>query len=234
MSAARGLVGFFNGSTQATAKLKKVQVCDILDLYKDQKIPVTVIQGVINRWWSDWRMLRRLRWLRPAIMMLHSTGEIDCVVPTGRQWTILYQIEVTLTTMAKFQRILEGEDYVTGSMVVVAVFRIRKAYVAVHGSDNTDPAVKQLTATLLADFDQRFHPADMSGKVTYTGRPDVGFRNRYTVVHPYFFVAAFLDPRVRDMLYGNKENYHYIMLETHFEDLKRDVIDLMIAQVHEN
>ena len=63
-----------------------------------------------------------------------------------------------------------------------------------YRSDHTDEAVKRLTATLLADFDQRFHPADEHGKVMCIGRTDIGYRNRYTGVHPYLFVAAFLDP----------------------------------------
>ena len=82
--------------------------------------------------------------------------------------------------MARFQRILEGEYFVTGSLIPPAAYIIRKAYVAVYHSDHTDEAVKRLTATLLADFDQRFHPADKYGKAMYTGHLDGGYRNCYT------------------------------------------------------
>ena len=234
MSVCRGLVTFFNGSTQAVGKLKGAQTCGILTVYKLQVTAVTVINGVQTRWWSDWRMLRRMRWLRPAIQMLHSSGEIECVMLSNNQWTLLHQIEVALTTMANFQRILEVEDEVTGSLVCLAVYRIRAAYVAVYNSEHTEESVKSLTATLLADFDQRYHPADDSGKVTYTGAPNVGFRNRYTGVHPYLMVASVLDPRVKGLLHGDKSDLDYIMTESHFEDLLDDVVDHMIAQVHEN
>ena len=150
------------------------------------------------------------------------------------QWAILHQIEITLTTMAKFQRILEGECYVTGSLVALAVYRIRKAYVTVFNSEHTLEPVKNLTATLLADFDQRYKPADESGKVNYTGKADVGFRNRYTGVHPYFFVASLLDPRIKALLSGDQEGVDYMMLPEQYDELKADVVDHMIAQVHEN
>ena len=172
-------------------------------------------------------MLRRLRWLKHAIVALHSTDEVDCDMLSKDQWAILHQIEITLTTMAKFQRILEGECYVTGSLVTLAIYRIRKV-------QHTLEPVKNLTATLLADFDQRYKPADESGKVNYTGKADVGFRNRYTGVHPYFFVASLLDPRIKALLSGEQEGVDYMMLSGQYDELKADVADHMIAQVHKN
>ena len=88
----------------------------------------------------------------------------------------------------------------TGSRLPLTAYIICKAYVAVYHSDHTDEAVKRLTTTLLVNFDQRFHPADARGKVMHTGRPDVGYRNRYTGVHPCLFMAEFLDPRVCSLL----------------------------------
>ena len=114
---------------------------------------VNLIQDVKTRWWSTWRMLRRLRRLRPAINLLIATDKVDCVEITPTQWVILHQIEITLATMARWQRILEGDRFVTGSLVVIALYRIRKAYVSVYLSGHTEPAVKNLTAILLKDFD---------------------------------------------------------------------------------
>ena len=141
-----------------------------LHIYKDQKEPLTAIQGVPARWLSVWRMLRRLRWLKPAIMVLHVTGVIDCEVPSEQMWVILRQIKIALLILAKFQRILDAEDYVTGSLVVLAIYRIRKAYMKVYQSAHTNIAVKDLTAILLEDFDSRFLPINDDGKVTYLHR----------------------------------------------------------------
>ena len=59
--------------------------------------------------------------------------------------------------MTHFQRVLEGENYVTASLVPVAVYQIRKNYQEVIDDDNTLSVVKALTETLLADFDKRYH-----------------------------------------------------------------------------
>jgi hypothetical protein len=58
--------------------------------------------------------------------------------------------------------------------------------------------VKNLTKILLQDFDKRYHPtAGNIRKVKFTCKPGIRERNRYTEVRPYFFIAAFLDPRTR-------------------------------------
>ena len=72
---------------------------------------------------------------------------------TPRQWVVLHQSEITLTTMARWQHILEEDSFVNGSCVVIAIYRILKAYVTVSLSDHTKPARKNLTAILLADFE---------------------------------------------------------------------------------
>ena len=128
-------------------------------------------------------MLRRLRWLKLAIVMFHVTDAIDCDVPSEHLWLILHQIKITLLTLAKFQRILEVEDCVMGSLMVLAIYRIREACVKVQQPAHTDIAAKNLTAILLEDFDSRFRPAAEDGKVTYTGKTDVGFCNSYIALH---------------------------------------------------
>ena len=62
-----------------------------------------------------------------------------------------------------------------------------KVYQLAH----TGIAEKDLTAILLAGFDSWFLPANDDGKVTYTGKADVGFRNRYTALHPSFLLYHF-------------------------------------------
>ena len=85
-------------------------------------------------------------------------------------------------------------------MLVLAVFQIRQAYISVSSNMNTLPAEKYLTEILLASFNNCYEPADNNGRVRYIGSPDLDFGNRYTGVHPYFFVASLLDPCTRDLL----------------------------------
>ena len=146
----------------------------------------------------------------------------------------MHQIEITLSPMARFQRILEAEAVVTGSLVPLALYQIRKAYVVVCGSDATADAVKTLTAILLKDLDERYVPENNNGQVAYTGNVVVGNCNRYTGLHPLLMCASMLDPRTKGLLSGDKEGVEYIMTKEHFELLKVDMIEHMIAYVLEN
>jgi len=62
--------------------------------------------------------------LKKAIKCLLVSEEITCQDLTDTEWLILHQNEIVLETIAKFQCILEGESYVTGSLVTVAVYQI--------------------------------------------------------------------------------------------------------------
>ena len=59
--------------------------------------------------------------------------------------------------------------------------------------------------------------------MAYSNVASVGFGNRYTTVHHYFFVAAFLDPRTKPLLKD-------MMTNQHFTQLKNDVVSMMIAE----
>ena len=108
------------------------------------------------------------------------------------QCVVLEQIEVTLKKIATWQRILKGEKYPTGLLVVSAIYAIRADYVNILNNEPLEP-VKSLTRTLLEDFDKRYHPpADNVGKVKFTKKPETRDHNRYTGVHPYFFMQHFL------------------------------------------
>ncbi len=97
--------------------------------------------------------------------------------------------------MANFQRILEGESYVTGSLITVTVFKIRQGNVQVIECDGTEPSIKSLAKVLLTDFDTQYAPAcSDTGKVKYHHEDTIGKYKRYIGIHHYFFVASSLDP----------------------------------------
>ena len=163
--------------------------------------PKNILQDVKTRWWSTYRMLKRLRYLREAIShyVVDNQQDSDLVNLTPEEWRVCNQVEVTLQTMAFWQRILEGEKYVTGSLVPVAIFTIRQSFLQVIASAGSDQFVKRLTRILLNDFDQRYHPTT-DGQLIYSSDVAVGFGNCYTHIHPCFFMAAFLDPRTHHYL----------------------------------
>ena len=199
MKKARDIVQYFNKSTQATKKLKDQQRGSSLPKYSGQ--PKNILQDVVTRWWSTYRMLKRLPFLREAIShyFVNNPNEADTMTITAHEWKIYYQIEVALKTMGFWQRVLEGEKYVNGSLVPVATYTIRQSFLQVIASEATKDVVKVLTRLLLNDFDWRYHPTTQ-GQLKYEREALVGHGNRYISIHPYFFKAAFLDPRTHHFL----------------------------------
>ena len=110
---------------------------------------------------------------------------------TAQEWKICYQIEITLKTMGFWQCVLEGEKYVTGSLVLLAIYTIRQSFLQVIASQATEQTVKELTRILLNNFDWRYHPTT-NGKLKYTRDALVGHGNRYISIHPYFLRLLFL------------------------------------------
>lgn len=209
MKKARDIVQYFNKSTQATKKLKDQQQKSSLSKYSGR--PKNILQDVKTRWWSTFRMLKRLRFLREAIChyIVDNPEETEALTITTQEWKICYQVEVTLTTMGFWQCVLEGEKYVTGSLVPLAIYSsIRQSFLQVIGSGAAEEAVKKLTRILLNDFDQRYHPT-AAGKLKYEREALVGHGNRYISIHPYFFKAAFLDPRTHHYLRKIMEEDNY-------------------------
>jgi len=117
----------------------------------------------------------------------------DVVNLTHQEWRLCHQVEITLQTMAFWQRVLEGKKYVTGSLFPLAIYTICQTFLQVLASVGSDPVVKKLTRILVNDFDERYHPT-IEGQLNYTRDIAVGHGNRYITIHLYFFKASFLDP----------------------------------------
>jgi hypothetical protein len=125
--------------------------------------------------------------------VVDNSHDTDLENLTLQEWKLYHQVEITLQIMAFWQRILEGEKYVTGSLVPVAIYTICQSFMQVITSDGSDPVVKKLTRILLNDFDSCYHPTT-KGKLKYSRGIADGHGNRYTEINRYFFWAAFLDP----------------------------------------
>jgi hypothetical protein len=167
MAKMQSVVGYFESSTQAMTKLLDFQHTSHLSVYKNQR-PKKPLQDVVTRWWSTYRRITRLRFLKNAITSLLVVGEIECKNITKEEWLVLDQLQILLETMAHFQQILEGESYVMGSLFAVVVFQIRQGYVEVIECDDTDPSVKSLAKVLLTNFDTQYAPGcSDTGKVKH-------------------------------------------------------------------
>ena len=222
MALARKLIEYFIKSNQAMEMLLDFQRTANLTQYKNLSHPLKAIQDVITRWWSTWRALRRLRFLRAAICALVASNQVDCENLCDYQWEVLHQIEMALEPLAIAQRVFEGGGYVTGSLLCYGLFTIRQSYQSVIDNQNTLPVVTSLTVTLLEDFEARYNFE--GGMLVYPSSNVTTSRmNRYNTVHQYSFVAALLDPRM-------KGNLKTIMSAEHYEQLLEDVLDIMVTQ----
>jgi hypothetical protein len=92
--------------------------------YVTAKGQVKVLQDVRTKWWSTWHMILCLTFLKEAIVSLHGRGEVECTEISEFQWQVLGDIQMALLTMAEIQRTLEGEIYVTVSLVPFLLFKI--------------------------------------------------------------------------------------------------------------
>ncbi len=184
MKNAHAIVQYFNKSTQATKQLKDQQQESSLAKYIG--IPKNILQDVKTRWWSTYRMLKRLRFLLAVShYVVDNPHDSDLVNLTHEEWRLCHQVEIILQTMAFWQQILEGEKYVTGSFVPLAIFTIHQSLLQVIASFGSDPVVKKLTRILLNDFDGRYHPT-IHGELNYSRDVAVGHGNCYTAIHPCF------------------------------------------------
>jgi hypothetical protein len=79
MSKARKFVEYFNKLTQQTSKLLNFQKKSNLAIYGGHGFCAKkLLQDVITRWWSSYCMLKRLRFLKPALMSLYAAKKITC------------------------------------------------------------------------------------------------------------------------------------------------------------
>ncbi len=93
-------------------------------------------------------------------------------------------------------------------------------------SNHTQAPVKSLTTLLLKNFDKRYSPPKNAEgtKVSFSRFPEIGEPNRYCSVHPYFFVAAFLDLPTKKALKKK------MMMISEYENLHAFVLELMVEK----
>lgn len=91
MARARGLVGHFSSSSQASESLANVQ------RRGQGSRPLGVMQDVRTRWWSTWKMIQRLRVLKHYFGILVDDRALDPDTNlTEAEWDTLLEIEEVL------------------------------------------------------------------------------------------------------------------------------------------
>jgi len=116
MAACHSIVTFFNSSSQATEKLKEKSKTRL-------GAALTVIQDVVTRWWSTYSMCERLLHLKNILTIMHLYGDMRLHL-TEAQWTIVADMTVLLKPFMIAQRLLEGQSYVTISLIPYMIYKI--------------------------------------------------------------------------------------------------------------
>jgi hypothetical protein len=148
MSACRAIVNFFNSSSQATLKLKEKSKARLGS-------SLNVIQDVCTRWWSTFSMCDRLLRLRNVLTVMHLEGDIRLSL-TEAQWTVVQDLTILLKPFMVAQKLLEGESYVTISLIPYMIYKIRKGLTAANTNPGSSAQVQSITTLMIRKFEEEF------------------------------------------------------------------------------
>ena len=187
MAACRGIVNFFNSSSQATEKLKEKSKAML-------GAALTVIQDVVTRWWSTFSMCERLLKLRTVLTIMHLEGGMRLFL-TEAQWSIVTDMTVVLKPFMIAQRLLEGQSYVTISLIPYMLYKIRNGLRIANVDPLSSPQVQTISARMIEKYNEEFGTGE---EYTVTvDRITVGRNRRVKGIPKIVLTAMFLDPRTK-------------------------------------
>jgi hypothetical protein len=194
---ARDITNYLHNSSQAAAKLKEKQ--RDLAYYKDLgKEPVKALQDVCTRWWSTYDMIERLLYLQPAVQTMFALKEVaGHEAITDDDWDNLDMIKDVLHPFKTAQKILEGEKYVTITLIPLMLNEIRKQLLAISSAPigpGSSQEKKDLAGKLLTHFNGHWGTTN-TFRQSVTRVPG----NRQVGIHPAVYIACFLDPRTKGL-----------------------------------
>jgi len=131
---------------------------------------------------------------------MEAGEQITCNL-NAMQWKVLSDVDKLLSPFMLVQKALEGEKYVTISLIPFSIAKVRSGLqeaVRNGGGEGTD-AFQSTAQKLLADFNTRWGTGD-EGTVF---RRDIirGDRNREVGLQPNILLAAACDPRMKSLTF---------------------------------
>lgn len=186
MAKARDLVGHFSSSSQAEEILLSKQVAGSA---------VKCIQDVTTRWWSTYSMCERLLRLKPYLNLMEVEGTLDKNL-NDDQWIVIKDTVTVLEPFMCAQRLLEGESYVTISMIPFIIWKVRKGLADAVVGVSSSPHVIELATVMNNKFRELWGSGD-PGTVA-TEHLTEGPRRRPKGIPKLALVASsLLDPRFK-------------------------------------
>lgn len=190
----RALIGHFSSSNQAMEALLSLQ-----SRRDPSWRPKKVIQDVRTRWWSTYVAIERLIVLKPYLNILEVEGHLKCNLE-DEDWEILREVESLLQPFMIVQKILEGQQYVTMSLVPYFISKARGGLRTVATTARSE-VIRRLANKMLTD--------DVKGFNTYWGEGVDGTvfeenstlsrANRQKGLKTSTLLAAVLDPRTKTL-----------------------------------
>jgi len=187
MKAARKLVGHFKHSPKQTEILREVQ--------STHNIPevVNVIEDVATRWWSTFTMCERLLRLKVSIDFMEANRGLECNL-TPSQWKNISVLCEVLRPFMAAQKCLEGQKYVTISLIPGFIHSIRNSLDTVRTACESE-TVRNLCGEMYDDFCERWG-SGLEGTLVHENEVR-GVRNRQKGLPLSVLLASAVDPRTK-------------------------------------
>jgi hypothetical protein len=196
MKTARNVAGHYNHSSQAAASLKALATA--LGITK-----TSLDNDVVTRFWSTHKFAESMVILKPAIISLQDKTPENChMSPTD--WLIIQSATVLLEPFMIVQQLLEGEKYVTNSLVIPLVYDLRNklqtvvnTYTTICASAESTTVAEKVLPTaveMLKVFNEKF------GDGTQICLYEEGPRRQPKGFYPDQVCATALDPRTKDLV----------------------------------
>ena len=195
----RSIVTHFKQSNSAMDKLLYEQEND------NVMEPLRLLQDIITRWWSTYTMCERFRKLQKPLNKLLPLVQPNkrpkgCFTFTTHEWADLEDILLLLKPFMYLQRMMEGQQYVTNSMIPFAIFTIRQSIFFLNADppgipDNLSEQIKFLLISLQEDFVARWG----DGNNVWNQNEQRVEGNRQIGIHQTALIAAALDPRLKGL-----------------------------------
>ena len=188
MKKCRELAGFFAMSCQSAETLR----------LKQGPKPLDVIQDVVTRWWSTYAMLERLIHLRPYFDCMVREGLLyPAMNLTTEQWIIVEDVCAILAPFRFIQQKMEGEKYVTISLIPGLINEIRQGLLKVEENESTSNAAMRVVNVITAKFNDEFGTG--AAGTVFSDHTIGGPSRRLKGFQLKTMVAAALDPRTKNL-----------------------------------
>ena len=189
---ARQMCGTFSNSSQLTARLLQFQATQAVQR------PKKTIQDVKTRWWSTYSMINRLLLLKPYISYLCSRPDVELTNLNDAQWKLLGDIVIILEPFMLAQKLLEGETYVTLSLVVSIIEGLRKQLHRAASNVDNSAYVQSMLSVLTKSFTAEWGTGEADTQ--FDMQKTLGYRNRMQGFRMIHMLAALLDPRTKKLM----------------------------------